>query len=114
MAASNHGKSWRTIWDHEFANYGRRSITFASADCAYEVSVNDEDQEWVSVQFAGEALRWPIYVKEVHEGTYRLSGLTSGADDLLGDCFWYQLVLASPCTVSYWGSQVLVREDREV
>ena len=106
--------SWQTIWDHEFANYGRRSITFAFADGVYRVGVNDEDQDWICVKYAGKALRWPVYVKEAHQGAFRLSGLTLGATGLLGDCFWYELVLASPCTVAYWGDSVFVREDGEV
>lgn len=62
--------SWQTIWDHEVASYGRRSITFSSAEGAYVISVNDEDQDWIYVQYNGNALRWPVYVKEAQEGVF--------------------------------------------
>ena len=105
---------WQRIWDHEFAGYGRRSITFASPDGAYHVHVDDEDQNGIRVQRAGREVRWGIEVKEVRGGTFRLSGMALGAGDFLGGGFWYELTLTSPSTISYWGNRVLEREDREV
>lgn len=104
----------RAIGDHEFANYGKRSIAFASSGDTYRVDVDDSDQNHIHVHHAGGELRWGVEVKDVCGGVFRLQGMTAGADDLLGGCFWYELNLTSPSTITYWGNRVVTRKDREV
>ena len=107
-------EQWQTIWDHEFASYGKRSIIFGSADGRYQVSVNDADQDNIYVRYAEKELRWAIFTKHFYKGLFRLSGMTCETLNLLGGTFWYELTLTMPSTITYWGDRVLVRKDSEV
>ena len=105
---------WRTIWDHEFAEFGERSMSFPSPNGAYQVVVSHKDQDSIAVRHAGTELRWAIHTKAVCDRTFRLSGMTFGASALFGEEFWYELHLASPGVIMLWGNQVLARRDQEI
>lgn len=105
--------AWRRIGDDDVARYGRRSLAFASPKGAYRVEVDEEHQGHIRVHHAGREMRWTIEVKEVCGGRFRLSGMTFGAKALLSDNCWYELVLTSPGSITYWGDRVILRQDRE-
>jgi hypothetical protein len=106
-------KQWHRIEGKEFAAFGERSLVFAPSDGTYQIVVDDKDQDRVRVQHAGRELHWYIEIKEVCDDVYRLSGLGFGFGSFLPESFWYELLLTSPGTITYWGDRVVLREDRE-
>ncbi|PSJ51728.1 hypothetical protein [Pseudaminobacter soli (ex Li et al. 2025)] len=68
--------TWQTIWDHEFAAFGRRSFVFPSASGTYQIDVDDKDQDRVIAAYKGERFTWVVWVKEVCDGAFRLQGMT--------------------------------------
>jgi hypothetical protein len=44
--------TWQTIWDHEFAAFGKRSFVFLSA---YQIDVDDKDKDRVIATYKGVA-----------------------------------------------------------
>jgi len=106
---------WTTIWDHEFAGFGRHSITFRFENGSYHVDVDDKNQDQIFVSHNGQQLCWAVFVKQVNDGVFRLQGMTSGHGDPYEDGGdWFELTLSAPSTMRYWGDQVLVHEDNEV
>lgn len=105
---------WQRIGEDEFASYGKRSIVFAYPGGTYQVTVDDNDQNYIRMQHAGKEERWNIEIKVACNGAFRLAGVAYKTDDLLDDTYWYELSLTSPSTITYWGNQVVARSDREI
>ncbi|MDX8444550.1 hypothetical protein [Mesorhizobium captivum] len=108
-------EEWTTIWDHELARFGRRSITFRFENGSYRVDVDDNEQDQILVSYSGQQLRWTVLVKQVNDGVFRLQGMTSGLGDPYEDGGdWFELTLSTPSVMRFWGDQVLVHENNEV
>ena len=108
--------NWLTIWDDEFADFGKRAIAFACPGGDYQLAVDDMDQDILLARHSEEERIWPIFSKEVCEGVFRLSGMAWGGQtgDFLEATYWYELLLTTPSTITYYGDRVLVRQDFEV
>ncbi|KQU76395.1 hypothetical protein ASC75_01875 [Aminobacter sp. DSM 101952] len=103
------------IWDHEIADFGRRSIPFLSSNGPYSIEVDQANQDEIHVLFEGQRLVWHVFCKSVRDGLFRLQGMTGGAGDPYKDGGdWFELVLSSPAVLRYWGDRVLVHEDHEM
>lgn len=107
---------WHMIGEDEFASYGKRTIAFAHPGGVYQVTVDDGDQNHIVLHHTGVELRWNIEIKEFCDGTFRLQGVAYGgeAGDLLDDTYWFELLLTTPSTITYYGDRVIVRQDQEV
>jgi hypothetical protein len=106
---------WTTIWDHELAGYGKRSIAFRFENGSYRVDVDDGNQDQIFVFYNGQQLRWTVFVKQVNNGVFRLQGMTSGhGDPYENGADWFELTLSTPSIVRYWADRVLLHEDNEV
>jgi hypothetical protein len=42
---------WKTIWDHEVAAFGRRTLPFSGKTRTYCVELDDRDQDKFSVRY---------------------------------------------------------------
>ncbi len=105
---------WETIWDHEIAYFGKRSIDFVSEDCAYRIDVDDRNQDEICVTFADKSFSWHIFTKAARQDVFRLAGMTLGKGDPHGDdVHWFELTLTKPAVLRYFGDRVLVHEDYE-
>jgi hypothetical protein len=106
---------WTTVWDHEFAGFGRRSITFRFTKGTYVVDVDDGDQDQVFVSYGNRKVPWVVFNKEVNKAEFRLSGMTWGNgdphDEGLG--YLFELTLSTSSVMRYYGDRVLVHEDHE-
>lgn len=105
---------WREIFEDDFAAFGKRSLVFAPTDSAYRIVVDDKDQLRIRVLHGEEELDWTIHIKEVRDNVYRLQGSAYGTGSFLpADGFWFELLLTSPATITFYGDRVVFREDQE-
>lgn len=107
--------SWLTIWDHEFAAFGKRRMTFAGSSGTYFVDVDEQNQDQILVTYESGPLPWEILRKSVLDGVFRLEGTTWGHGDPYDDGGgWFELTLRTPAAMRLWGNQVIAQEDNEI
>ncbi|GAA0598702.1 hypothetical protein GCM10009416_41070 [Craurococcus roseus] len=104
---------WQRIGEDKSAKFGKRSIAFAFPGGRYRICIDDDEQNRVRVRYVAEEEYWPIEIRAVCDGLFRLSGVAYNTGGLLGGTFWYELLLAVPSTITYWGDCVIAREDKE-
>ena len=89
--------------------------TMTGPDGPYELSFTPYD-EWdgkITTTIAGVPMVWQVVRSdEEPDGTFTLSGMTVGSDEIWNDQFWFELVVRPlPRAITYFGDRVVWRVD---
>lgn len=81
----------------------------------YELSFTPYD-DWdgkIVTTIAGVPMTWQVFTSdEQPDGTFTLSGMTVGSEEVWSDQFWFELVVRPwPRAIAYFDNQVVWRVD---
>lgn len=104
-------ESWQRIPDNEAFDLGRREIRFRFPRGCYLVVWDPTLQHEVTVEFDGSKETWPLSIREADGDRARLQGMADWVPEILGDVCWFELVIDDQASITYWGNQVVYRQD---
>ncbi|MEP2977876.1 MAG: hypothetical protein ABJO86_00225 [Lentilitoribacter sp.] len=104
--------NWLRIGDDETAEFGSRRILFDFDGMSYVISIDQTQQDFVSVEHNGGTNQWHVCLKEYNGECFKLSGAARIVPHILGDLYWFELLVSKTPIITYWGDKIIYRTDR--
>lgn len=102
---------WNRVPDNEVLELERSEVCFGFPGGEYSLIWNPAAQHSLEVAYCGSRETWHLFLRESAGSDVKLCGMADWVPEILGDVCWFEFVISDQPTITYWGNQVIYRQD---